>query len=140
MESELFLDTRDALKAEIWKVVRDLNAAFASNDPGRYFALIDPEITVIIPGSPYRIDGIANDQEEFEFGLREGYSRVGYFQELQPKIQVFGEVAVVTYYSRGYYGPEGKARTAYLKETDVLARRGGEWKFVHIHVSANPSG
>ena len=125
-------------QAEVWRAVEALNQAFAANDAQRYFDLIDEEITVLIPSSPYRIDGIVDDREEFEFGLREGYSQVGYFQELQPKIQVFGEVAVVTYYSRGSYGPEGKARTLYLKETDVLVKKDGLWKFIHIHVSATP--
>jgi hypothetical protein len=60
---------------------------------------------------------------------------VGYFQELQPLVQVFGDTAVVTYYSRGAYGPEGDAKTGYLKETDVLVKRNGTWKIVHIHVS-----
>jgi ketosteroid isomerase-like protein len=125
-------------QAEVWSAVEALNQAFAKNDPQRYFDLIDEEITLLIPSSPYRIEGIADDREEFEFGLREGYSQVGYFQELQPKVQVIGEVAVVTYYSRGSYGPEGKARTLYLKETDVLVRRGGKWTFIHIHVSSTP--
>lgn len=126
----------DAVKAEVWQTVQEFNRAFAANDPERYFKFIDPEIVVLTSGSPYRIEGLAHDRQEFEFGLQEGYSRVGYFQELQPKIQCFGDVAIVTYYSRGYYGPEGKARTTYLKETDVLVRRETGWKLVHIHVSS----
>jgi hypothetical protein len=61
---------------------------------------------------------------------------VGYFQEMQPKIVVSGTLAVVSYYSRGSYGPEESARTLYLKETDVLIKREGGWKLLHIHVSA----
>jgi ketosteroid isomerase-like protein len=125
---------------EVWQVVEAFNRAFAANDPDAYFQHIDADITVIIPSSPYRIEGIGPDREEFEFGLREGYSRIGYFQELQPLIRVFGDVAIVTYYSRGFYGAEGKARTAYLKETDVLIKRDGRWKVTHIHVSSTPTG
>jgi ketosteroid isomerase-like protein len=55
-------------------------------------------------------------------------------------VRVLGDAAVVTYYSRGSYGSEGKSRTTYLKETDVLAKRNGQWKIVHIHVSATPHG
>jgi ketosteroid isomerase-like protein len=123
------------IEAEIWQAVREFNQAFATNDPDRYFEYIDPEIVVLTPGNPYRVEGLEQDREEFEFGLQKGHSRVGYFQELQPKIQIFGEAAVVTYYSRGSYGPEGAARTLYLKETDVLVRRETGWKVVHIHVS-----
>jgi ketosteroid isomerase-like protein len=120
----------------VWETVRAFNRAFAANDPEQYFALIDPEITVLTPGNPYRVEGLAADREEFEFRLRQGYSRVGYFQEMQPKIVVSGTLAVVSYYSRGSYGPEESARTLYLKETDVLIKREGGWKLLHIHVSA----
>ncbi len=121
---------------EVWNVVKEFNRAFAANDVERYFTFIDDDITVLTPSNPYRVEGIAADREEFEFGQRVGYSKVGYFQELQPKVTVYGDVAVVTYYSRGSYGPEDEARTAYLKETDVLVKKNGEWKIVHIHVSA----
>lgn len=49
-------------------------------------------------------------------------------------MRVYGNTAVVTYYSRGSYGPD--QTVAYLKEADVLVRRAGDWKIVHIHVSA----
>ena len=44
--------------------------------------------------------------------------------------------AVVTYYTRGTYGPEGQEKVIYLKETDVLVKVDSEWKVVHIHVSS----
>ncbi len=123
-------------EAEVWRVIKEFNRAFAGNDPEAYFQFIDEHITVLTPSNPYRVEGIADDREEFEYGLRVGATRVGYFQELQPNVQVVGDVAVATYFSRGNYGPEGSARTAYLKETDVLVKRNGVWKIAHIHVSA----
>jgi ketosteroid isomerase-like protein len=122
--------------AEVWAVVTAFNRAFAANDAERYFSFIAEEISVLTPGNPYRVEGQGADREEFEFGLRAGYSRVGYFQEMQPRVQVYGDVAVATYFSRGHYGPEGSSRALFLKETDVLVRRPQGWKIVHIHVSA----
>ena len=129
-------DCSGSIEGEVWEVVASFNQAFARNDPEAYFKFIDEEIVVLTPGNPYRVEGLKDDREEFEYGLKQGYSLVGYFQELQPKIQVFGDSAVVTYYSRGSYGLQDQARTLYLKETDVLVRRPGGWKIVHIHVSA----
>ena len=126
-----------ATEAQVLQVIEEFNRAFAANDPERYFSYIDEQITVITPSNPYRVEGIRDDREEFEYGIRSGAARVGYFQEMQPKVQLLGETAVVTYFSRGSYGPEGK--TLYFKETDVLVKREGKWKVVHIHVSATPS-
>ena len=81
---------------EVWNVINAFNRAFAANDPDAYFAHIDDDIVVLTPSNPYRVEGLAADREEFENGLSEGYSRVSYFQELQPKVVVYGDAAVVT--------------------------------------------
>lgn len=125
-----------ATESQVLQVIKDFNLSFKNNDPDKYFTYIDDQITVITPSNPYRVEGIKDDREEFEYGIRSGAARVGYFQEMQPKVQLYGDVAVVTYFSRGSYGPEGQAKTFYYKETDVLARKDGSWKIVHIHVSA----
>ena len=121
---------------QVLGVIKEFNRAFKNNDPEKYFGYIDDQITVITPSNPYRVEGIKDDREEFEYGIRSGATRVGYFQEMQPKVQLYGDVAVVTYFSRGSYGPEGQAKTFYFKETDVLVKKEGSWKIVHIHVSA----
>lgn len=118
--------------------VRAWNAAFAENDAERYFALVDPAITVWTPSNPYRVEGLAADREEFEHSLRRGTTRIGYFQMLHPSARAVGDVALVTYASRGSYGEAGKV--AYLKETDVLVRGPGGWRILHVHVSATTGG
>ena len=125
-----------AEQREVWAVIEDWNRAFAENDAPRYFDYVADDITVLTPGNPYRVEGKPDDREEFEFGIRLGYSRVGVFQEMSPRVQVYGDVAVVTYFSRGYYGdPANGGAMAYLKETDVLRRLDRGWKIVHVHVS-----
>lgn len=130
------MNTMSAEAQAVWAAVEGFNQAFAENDPERYFTFMADELTVLTPGNPYRVEGLPADREEFEFSLRAGYSQVEFFQALQPNVQVLGETAVVSYFSRGRYGPAGQAKLAYYKETDVLVRRAGAWKIVHIHVSA----
>jgi ketosteroid isomerase-like protein len=128
---------QEELQTEVLKVIREFNRAFAANDVERYFHFVADDITVLTPSNPYRVEGLAADREEFEFSLRAGTTRIGYFQEMQPHVQVYGDTAVVTYFSRGSYGAGERAQTHYLKETDVLTRRSEGWKIVHIHVSAS---
>lgn len=118
----------------VWQVILRWNRAFAENDVERYFEFIDQNITVLTPGNPYRVEGIIDDRNEFEFGLSTGRSEVGFFQMMQPLIRVFGDMAIVTYFSRGYYGSDN-GNILYFKETDVLALQDGNWKIVHIHLS-----
>lgn len=122
-------------EVEVIEVVKEWNDSFSDNDPEKYFTFIHDDLTLFIASSPYRIDGKADDRVEFEYSLKKGNTRVWYFQELQPKVQRYGDTAVVTYYTRGSYGIEGQENTIYLKETNVLVKENGGWKIVHIHVS-----
>jgi len=119
----------------VWQVVEAWNDAFGRNDAERYFQYIAPDITVLTPSNPYRVEGIHDDRAELEFGIRTGSGKVVFFQELMPRVRVYGDVAVVTYFSRGVYGSDEAAPLTSLKETDVLKREDGAWQIVHIHVS-----
>jgi ketosteroid isomerase-like protein len=122
---------------EVLETIQNWNKAFAANDSETYFQFIHDEITLFLPSSPYRVEGKQDDREEFEYSLKKGWTRVGYFQEMQPRVQIFGNTAIVTYHNRGTYGEGGNEKTANLKETDVLVREGGNWKVIHIHVSTS---
>jgi ketosteroid isomerase-like protein len=123
-------------EAQVWEVVQKFNQAFAENQVDAYFSYLDDEVIVITPSNPYRVEGKVQDHEGFVYDLEQGTAQVGYFQALQPRVRICGNAAVVTYYSRGAYGAQGRERTSYLKETDVLERRNGGWKIIHIHVSS----
>ena len=118
---------------EVLKTITTWNDHFANNRTDEYFKFLSDDVTLFIGSSPYRIDGINHDREEFEFALNQGWTRVGYFQMLQMDIRVYGETAVATYHTRGGYGLEPK--TVFVKETNVLVKQGNDWKIVHIHVS-----
>lgn len=121
---------------EVWRVIEEWNNAFEANDSESYFEYIDPGVTVLTPPNPYRIEGLPIDRREYEFGIARGYSKVAFFQELQPHVFVHGDMAYATYFNRGWYDPDDGGAMAYLKETNVLIKRDGHWKIVHIHVSA----
>ena len=123
------------LELEVWRAVQAFNNAFAANDPEKYFSFVDDDITVVLPGCPYRIDGKTNDRMEFEYCLAKSWSKVGFFHEMQPKIQVFGDIALVYYYSRGAYGDGPNEKLKYYKETNILVKRGRDWKVIHVHLS-----
>lgn len=120
---------------DVWRVVEAWNATFAANDAEAYFSYIDDDITVMTAAGPYRVEGLPDDRHEYEFGIHRGYSRVSLFQEIAPIVHVLGDVAVATYFNRGFYGPEDAGKMIYLKETNVLVKRPEGWKIIHIHVS-----
>ena len=94
---------------------------------------------------------LADDYTEFnaDYPVRlEGKALVGAIQEAQarsggksifgemtnPKVQVYGDVAILTY---NYVGvtqdKDGKTTNSMAKSTRVYARSGGQWKLVHAN-------
>ncbi len=120
---------------DVLEAVQDWNNCFRNNNSVDYFTHIHDNLTLFIPSCPYRIDGMKQDKEEFNWSLGKSRTKVHFFQELQPVVQVYGNTAVVTYHSRGAFGPDGNEQVYYLKETNVLVHENGSWKIVHIHVS-----
>ena len=120
---------------EIWAVVKAWNQEFANNNPDAYFGYIHDRLTLFIASCPYRVNGKQDDRDEFEWSLKKGKTTVNFFQAIDPLVQVFGNIAVVTYYTRGSYGEGAADPMVYLKETDVLVKEKGKWQIVHIHVS-----
>ena len=121
---------------EILGIIKSFNESFLKNDPEKYFSHIADNFSLFIPNSPYRIDGRTLDREEFEYSLKTGKSRVWLFQMLQPRVQILGNTAVVSFYSRGSFGTSiNESNVSFYKITDVLAMDNNKWKIVHIHVS-----
>lgn len=120
---------------EVLATVKAWNDSFTSNDNETYFTYIHDDLTLFIPSSPYRIDGKQDDKDEFDWSLSKSRTKVHFFQEMQPKIQIFGNTAIVTYHNRGAYGPDGSEQIYYLKETNVLIKENEKWKIIHIHTS-----
>ena len=122
-------------KQQVWQAVRAWNTAFEQNDADGCFRYMHDDVSLFVPSSPYRIEGKVPDRKGHDYGLASGHSRVAFFQEMQPAIEVFGNAALVTYHTRGYYGPQGAEQLAMLKETNVLVKEADGWKVVHVHLS-----
>jgi ketosteroid isomerase-like protein len=124
---------RSKEEKEVLDTITEWNTHFAKNETDKYFKFLSDDVTLFIGSSPYRIEGVHSDREEFEYSLKQGWSKVGYFQMMQMDIRVYGQTAVATYHTRGSYGTDPKI--VYVKETNVLVKQNGQWKIVHIHVS-----
>ena len=102
----------------------------------------DDDLTAFLPTLPFRVDGYPQFwQEMTDYQGKRTASRVEMFQ---PRIQIYGDVAVSTFYSatRVYtpeeFMPEGESRsprTHTARTTQVLHKRDGKWVLVHTHIS-----
>lgn len=60
------------------------------------------------------------------------------FQMFNPRVQVYGDVAVLTYNSSSHVMLSGRPMSYTGKMTVVYVRQGDKWRVVHGHESINP--
>jgi hypothetical protein len=86
--------------------------------------------------APYRIDGA-----EFHLGLIEagGNSTVTRFDLLTPRVQIYGDTAVVTYTLLKTTAAGGASSFSTINEARIFCRLDGVWKMVHLHKSPTTS-
>jgi len=84
--------------------------------------------------NPYRMD----DKQKIQNALKTfyKYSTPTGLYKLQPRVQIYGDTAIVTYHYVETGEAEGGKLFAYEgKQTDVFVKRQGKWSLVHFHSS-----
>jgi ketosteroid isomerase-like protein len=122
------------LEAEILKIEERITAAYLRKDVEGFFQDNAPELTAFHASNPYRVD----NQQMIRDALKVFYkdsSPTGLYK-LQPRVQLYGDTAVVTYHFVETGEAEGGKLYAYEgKQTDVFVKKQGKWTLVHFHSS-----
>lgn len=117
--------------AEIIAMEKAMLARWGTGDTDGFLELAAPEITYFDPSLEKRLDG----REAFEKFLAplKGRFRVPKYEMIDPKVQVHGEAAVLSYNMIDY--DETGINTFRMNVTEVYARPDGRWMLVHSHFS-----
>lgn len=66
-------------------------------------------------------------------------NRIAAAEMLNPKVQVYGDVAILTYNFAGVSkNKEGEVKSVRAKSSRVYAKQGGKWKLVHANFAPDP--
>lgn len=117
--------------AEIIAMEKAMLDRWGTGDTDSFLELAAPEITYFDPSLEKRLDG----REAFEKFLAplKGTFRVPKYEMIDPKVQVHGEAAVLSYNMIDY--DETGINTFRMNVTEVYARHDGRWMLVHSHFS-----
>ena len=85
--------------------------------------------------APYRIDGLEFHLDLIKAGGNGTPTRLDL---LTPRVQVYGDTAIVNYTLLKTMAAGGKAEFSRMNETRVFVRQEGVWKMAHLHKS--PAG
>ena len=130
------VDFQDKIKKEVWKSVRDLNFTWTKGNPDDLKNYFHPDMVAITPTDRKRREGreaCIRDWTEFS-----KVAKIHSWQEIDPKIQIFGNTAIVTYYFEISFERGGKKIDFAGRDMYVLVMEGNRWLAVADHFSPNP--
>jgi ketosteroid isomerase-like protein len=135
-QGDLINDPCPSVQAEIREVVNSIvKDAEAANIIGLKAAHLESDkFTKFGPRNFYRQDVASTNKSEEAFFS----SILNYKQEIRElKIDVFGEVAIATYYPQVSFVQDGEEKKGSGRQTLVFLRTPNGWKIVHEHGTPN---
>jgi len=124
--------------AEVIAASRAIVEAFGRDDSEAYFRLFDPEATFIFHTTPQRLESRAAYEAEWAAWRRDLGFRVRSCTSREPRVQLLGDVAILTHLVRTEITTTEGDATLEERETIVFRRTGGRWIAVHEHLSPAP--
>jgi ketosteroid isomerase-like protein len=127
-------DARAKAEEQVRAAVVGANIAYAKNDLPIYWTFYAPDLTQWWPEG--RVDLAAYKQQWETFVKDGGRIEQADVSDLVVQIGPSNDTAVASYrLAVTTRQPDGKAATEVMQETDVLFKRLGAWKIVHMHYS-----
>jgi RNA polymerase sigma factor (sigma-70 family) len=108
---------------------------WSQGEPSGFYAIMADEETYFDPLADARVDGVA--ALKAHFAPFAGRFRIERYEMLNPRVDVAGDVAVLTFnlVNHGARFDGGPAVTARWNSTEVFRRIDGRWRIVHSHWS-----
>jgi len=120
-----------ALTYKIWKAENDKDMATRNK-------YISDDYTEFNSDYATRIDGKTKNFTLSDANFSGGTSLAD--EMLNPKVQVYGDVAILTYNFAGVIkNNDGKVVTSKAKSTRVYVKMNGTWKLVHANFGMDPN-
>jgi ketosteroid isomerase-like protein len=109
---------------------QELTRAIRDNDTAGILQMLDKSWAVISTHGD-----LAEGPEVFPSGIRTGYRVVKIMEVSEPRVRLYGDVAIVTSKVRMAGDFAGKPFDVKMRQTDVLRWEDGKWKCLLTHES-----
>lgn len=110
-------------------------ARWRKGDPWGFIELYAPDVTYFDTGTPQRLTGL--DALRAEMAQRAGKIHYDVMEFIDPRVQVLGDVAVLTYrFFSTQLNPDGSISSRIPWNcSEIYVRMDGNWRIVHNHWS-----
>jgi ketosteroid isomerase-like protein len=123
-------------ESEVREAVERLVAAFGEGRLDDYFSAFHPDSSFVFYTADQRLESVADYRALWERWVKEDGFAVLDCRTSDTRVQLWGDVAVVSYSVRTSVRSRGQESVVDERETIVLARQAdGRWLGVHEHLS-----
>ena len=129
---------RDPAAREVWRTVRALNDAWTRADGSRLPEYFHERMVAIVPGARERLAGRAACVASWRSFVAS--AAIHGWQEIDPRVEMYGDAAVVTYEYRVEITRDGSDLTLRGRDMLTLVRENGRWWLVADQFSPLPGG
>jgi ketosteroid isomerase-like protein len=130
------LDFQTLDEYEVWETLRNLNDAWTKSDGRMLVEFFHKDMVAITPIDRNRREGRENCLAGWLGFLT--MARVHHWKEIDPKIQLFGNTAIVTYYFDMAYETGGEMVKTGGRDMFVFVKEDGKWWAVADQFSPYP--
>jgi hypothetical protein len=127
----------DPIRRDVWQTLRALNDAWTKGNPDDLIGYFHPNMVAITATDRERLEG----REACVAGWKHfaQAARIHHWRELEPRIQVYGHTAVVTYYFDMSFDMGGQTVMLGGRDMFVFVKEGGKWLAVADQFSPYPN-
>ncbi len=127
-------EQKNAVTEKIISMERAALDRWGKGDPWGFTEISAEEVTYFDTGTKQRVDGLKALKELYT--PREGKIKIERYEMINPKVQIHGNTAVLTFNLIDYVPTsEGLTREVYWNSTEVYSQINGQWKIIHTHWS-----
>ena len=126
----------DQLKQEVWRTLRALNDAWTEGNPKDLTNYFHKDMVAITATDRERLEG--RDACVAAWSAFAQAARIHHWREGDPKIQIYGDTAVVTYYFDMSFDMGGRKVDMGGRDMFVFVRQNGKWWAVADQFSPYP--
>ncbi len=123
------MENAEQITAEIIALERAALDRWGAGDPSGYLEISAPEVTYFDPFLQRRVDGL--EALAAWYAPLRGTIRIDHYDMIEPKVQVCGDAAVLTFNLASYSGTEAM----HWNCTEVYRHGQQGWRIVHTHWS-----
>jgi ketosteroid isomerase-like protein len=127
---------QQAAEKEVLALEQQYNSAYAANDLPKYFSFLADDFSQFLPSG--RTDKASYVKSWTRFLERGGKVMLAEFSDMKIQVNPTGDAAVASYLLHVKTQSARGLADDFYQESDVLFKRGGEWKVVHLNYAPAP--